>query len=244
VTVQDWATALACEETLTLERQHQHDSSCKSDAELNECTTSRTAARSSSEVLTKLLTKCPFEAFYFETPPVTRTTIHNQRMEFVLVDAPRLYNFADISKKPNSKAFQEYFHSSDCKGDSSCAFDSKGKDAFLISPKPIPSTASGENSDSQCYGHLAAFVRKGPPQQVAETWRHVAQEYIHRVNKQNEKPVWLSTSGLGVAWLHFRLDKRPKYYSYPPYKKVTAQSYIAGESGKIKEIPMLALPQP
>jgi hypothetical protein len=28
------------------------------------------------------------------------------------------------------------------------------------------------------------------------------------------KPVWFSTSGMGVAWLHFRLDERPKYYTY------------------------------
>lgn len=31
------------------------------------------------------------------------------------------------------------------------------------------------------------------------------------------RPVWLSTAGAGVAWLHVRLDDRPKYYSYRPY---------------------------
>jgi hypothetical protein len=31
-------------------------------------------------------------------------------------------------------------------------------------------------------------------------------------------PVWLSTSGLGVYWLHVRLDTHPKYYQYQPYK--------------------------
>jgi hypothetical protein len=30
-------------------------------------------------------------------------------------------------------------------------------------------------------------------------------------------PVWLSTAGAGVAWLHVRLDDRPKYYSHRPY---------------------------
>jgi hypothetical protein len=33
------------------------------------------------------------------------------------------------------------------------------------------------------------------------------------------RPLWLSTSGLGVAWLHVRLDSRPKYYSYAPYRR-------------------------
>lgn len=32
-------------------------------------------------------------------------------------------------------------------------------------------------------------------------------------------PIWLNTAGGGVAWLHIRLDHRPKYYRYLPYKK-------------------------
>ena len=39
-------------------------------------------------------------------------------------------------------------------------------------------------------------------------------------DRVNEIPVWLSTAGGGVAWLHVRLDDRPKYYSYAPYKNV------------------------
>ncbi|MBX3248007.1 MAG: hypothetical protein KF901_12575 [Myxococcales bacterium] len=31
--------------------------------------------------------------------------------------------------------------------------------------------------------------------------------------------VWLSTAGLGVDWLHVRLDARPKYYRHAPYKR-------------------------
>jgi hypothetical protein len=35
------------------------------------------------------------------------------------------------------------------------------------------------------------------------------------------KPVWFSTSGMGVAWLHFRLDQRPKYYTYRAFAEQT-----------------------
>jgi hypothetical protein len=28
---------------------------------------------------------------------------------------------------------------------------------------------------------------------------------------------WISTSGLGVPWVHVRLDRYPKYYQYGPY---------------------------
>ncbi len=31
-------------------------------------------------------------------------------------------------------------------------------------------------------------------------------------------PVWLSTAGAGVSWLHVRLDDRPKYYGHGPYR--------------------------
>ena len=33
------------------------------------------------------------------------------------------------------------------------------------------------------------------------------------------KPVWLSTAGAGVAWVHVRLDDRPKYYGYDAYRR-------------------------
>ncbi len=32
-------------------------------------------------------------------------------------------------------------------------------------------------------------------------------------------PVWLSTAGAGVSWLHVRLDTRPKYYHHGPYRQ-------------------------
>jgi len=35
------------------------------------------------------------------------------------------------------------------------------------------------------------------------------------------RPVWLSTAGGGVAWLHVRLDDRPKYYGYAQYRNAT-----------------------
>jgi len=32
------------------------------------------------------------------------------------------------------------------------------------------------------------------------------------------QPVWLNTSGLGIYWLHIRLDSSPKYYTHAPYR--------------------------
>ena len=34
----------------------------------------------------------------------------------------------------------------------------------------------------------------------------------------SDQPLWVSTCGLGVYWLHVRLDSFPKYYRYAPYQ--------------------------
>ena len=70
--------------------------------------------------------------------------------------------------------------------------------------------------DLDAYGHLAAFVRGAPDSQRDGLWRSVASAMRRRVNA---KPVWLSTAGDGVAWLHVRLDDRPKYYAFTPYRR-------------------------
>ena len=33
------------------------------------------------------------------------------------------------------------------------------------------------------------------------------------------RPVWLSTAGGGVDWLHVRLDDRPKYYRHREWRQ-------------------------
>jgi len=36
----------------------------------------------------------------------------------------------------------------------------------------------------------------------------------------SSRPVWLSTAGGGVSWLHVRLDDRPKYYHHAAYRVI------------------------
>jgi len=42
-----------------------------------------------------------------------------------------------------------------------------------------------------------------------------------RQRLQTERPkttLWVSTAGLGVYWLHMRVDPKPKYYKHQAYK--------------------------
>ena len=97
------------------------------------------------------------------------------------------------------------------------AFPNLGGDAMLVAPKQDPSAPRGELA----YAHLANFVRGAPPEQVRRLWAQVGKSMERRVGAEGQagRPVWLSTSGLGVFWLHVRLDRSPKYYTYAPYIK-------------------------
>lgn len=145
----------------------------------------------------QLLAELPFPAFRWETPPVT-TSLVTRLFEFVVIDSPALGRPADRS------AFAEHFR--DELPESVVCFSNLGGDARLIVPCP-PSTPVD-------YCHLADFVRLAPETQIQEFWKTVGTALLDRLNQQ---PVWLSTAGAGVAWLHVRLDDRPKYYGYQPY---------------------------
>jgi hypothetical protein len=60
-------------------------------------------------------------------------------------------------------------------------------------------------------------VRGAPESQKHALWALVGKMMEQRMGSS---PVWLSTAGAGVPWLHVRLDERPKYYGFGPYRDV------------------------
>ena len=148
----------------------------------------------------ELLADSSLDAFYWELPPVTRQGFR-QRAEFVLIDAPLL-----AAMPPDPAPFQEHFDAAT--DDEVLVFPNLGGDALLIVPRPLGAV--------DAYAHFAAFLRQGPPSQIRELWRLTAETLYQNVTST---PRWLSTAGLGVAWLHLRLDTRPKYYSHVPYTR-------------------------
>jgi len=144
------------------------------------------------------LAAAPFTAYFWETPPVTQATL-SQIFEFVLIPSSAL---AQIRADP--RAFQEHFDSAEV---GVVTFANLGGDALLVAPTPL--------GDLAAYAHLATFMRQALPQQQQALWQRVGTVLAERVS---DRPLWLSTSGLGVPWLHLRLDTRPKYYSYGPYR--------------------------
>jgi len=168
-----------------------------------------TQSNRAAKDLIDVLKASKYKAFFWETKGVTAQNASTKNFEFVMVDAPSLFSFAD--KNPNPSAFAKQLDG--CAKDG-CQFSNLGGDASLIAPRKLPNVAL------HAYSHLAAFIEKAPPSQIAKVLQLAAQAYHKRLlQKDNTKPVWFSTSGMGIAWLHFRLDSRPKYYTYKPFAK-------------------------
>ena len=150
---------------------------------------------------TSVLSSSEFESFFWEHPPVS-TRNHDSAIEFVLVDGPAL-----AMLRPDPEPFRSQFERDP--DEVVAIFPNLGGDAVLVVPRPIsPSTA---------YSHLAAFVRQAPPGQVQRLWHQTGRAVRENLSAESK---WLSTAGMGVPWLHIRIDSSPKYYRFGPYKSV------------------------
>lgn len=178
----------------TLRLRFHAGSECLSYAEFVRALSEETSFR---ELIQEEMRAAPFVAFRWETPPLTTANI-NQPFECLLHNSPGL----DVRADPTD--FQTYFQP----GVEVVTFENLGGDALLVVPCAI--------SKSTNYSHIGAFHRSAPQSQQHAIWITVAQAVLARIGSQ---PLWLSTAGGGVDWLHFRLDERPKYYRHLPWRK-------------------------
>ncbi len=148
---------------------------------------------------TTLLADSPFPAYRWETPALTHTSA-TKPFEFVLLNAPGF-----VSRKTDTTTYNNYFSDAD---HGIVAFANLRGDATLVVPSP--------RTKKDAYGHLAAFIRHAPASQLDSFWQVIGNTVT---SKLSDTPIWLSTAGGGIAYLHVRLDSRPKYYGYSPYKQ-------------------------
>jgi hypothetical protein len=145
------------------------------------------------------LKNCGFEAFFWENKPISIKSL-DEDYECNLINSDYL-----AGCPPDSVTFQSYFRDDK----SVVCFPNLGKDAQLVVPCPV--------KEQPVYTHIGNFVRDAGAGQINEFWEQVGEETLRHVG---EKPRWLSTSGLGVFWLHVRIDSYPKYYQTEEYKSV------------------------
>lgn len=148
------------------------------------------------------------KSVFFECIPVTKETYTSQIFEFVLLPSEDLESI-----EPDIGPFSEHFSTASNKLITS--FKSLKKDATLVVPCPK------SDVDINTYSQISNFMRNSEFQTIVELCRLVGSQVqlvLLDSYREPKKKLWLSTSGLGVYWLHIRLDERPKYYNYEPYK--------------------------
>jgi hypothetical protein len=148
-----------------------------------------------------------FEAVFWETVPISYSKLSSP-FEFVVLDAPPL-----AQKRADPTAFAMQFQA--FSSQSVISFVNLGNDAVLVVPCPTKVSSQG---NLQHYTHLASFLREANEPQRIDLWGKIGEAMYERLKAQPQTPIWLSTSGLGVSWLHIRIDNTPKYYNYESYK--------------------------
>ncbi len=146
----------------------------------------------------QVLINSNFSAFFWEVKPVTTKTL-DDLFEFVLVKSNSFQNV-----NPDRISFRDYFDLKKIV----VHFKNLGGDAELIVPCPADNHTK--------YAHLADFVRTASEKQIIAFWKKVGEVYADSIGDISK---WLSTSGLGVYWVHVRVDSRPKYYQFLEYKQ-------------------------
>lgn len=147
----------------------------------------------------QILANTDFDAFFWENRPVTMARL-DEPYECTIVKSEQLSRVS-----PDSTTFDSYFSS-----DSDVVtFPNLGGDAGLVVPCPV--------ADRSVYTQIGSFVRGAPKHQIKEFWKRVGNEMLENIQQE---PRWLSTSGLGVYWLHVRIDSVPKYYQTESYKSL------------------------
>ena len=138
-------------------------------------------------------------AFFWENPPLTTKTL-DRDAEFVLIEAASLSEL-----RPEPEPFESHFAGQP--DTDVIAFSNLSGDALLIVPRPI--------GPVDIYPHQARYLRQASESQIRSLWQAAAKAVRENLSLN---PLWLSTAGLGVSWLHLRLDTWPKYSRFGPYK--------------------------
>lgn len=141
-----------------------------------------------------ILKNIDFQAYFWETPVLTTKS---QAFQCVFIESQAL---AQMSM--DMVSFQQYFLLDKWV----VSFENLRKDATLVTPCPY---------QKNNYTHLKLFSQFAPKIQQYILWQQIAILLENNITR----PIWLNTSGLGVGWLHVRLDLKPKYYKFLEYRK-------------------------
>lgn len=131
-------------------------------------------------------------AFIWETSPITKE-MNTEYREIILEHESLDKQIQDY------QPFLEHIEDSDNKY--VIHFTNLNGTCKLIVPMP---------RKGKSYANLKFFIDSASLNQKIKFWKKVAKQ-IRKMLKIHDK-VWVSTHGLGVSYLHVRIDTIPKYY--------------------------------
>lgn len=170
------------------------------------------------ELLNAVLTV--HEAVFWECIPVDFNSFGTLDFEFVVLPSKEL-SHRTVDMKPFREKFENLITSEEQLG-AIISFSSLNGDSLLVVPSPPISVEHFNNNNDryQMMTHLASYLRESSFDHVCSFLRTVGERFTERLTTgvDSGSKLWLSTSGLGVSWLHVRIDTIPKYYNYLPYR--------------------------
>ena len=152
-----------------------------------------------AELLTEDLRTDPSPGYFFECAPFSSESL----------DLPLIYGVFDSRSVASLRANSGPFARKLMGPAPVHTFANLSGDALLVAPRAL--------QPHHAWPHLATFLRGAPEPQISAFWRAAGEACLTRL-ADRPGPLWLSTSGLGVHWLHLRLDSRPKYISHRPFR--------------------------
>ncbi len=132
---------------------------------------------------------------------------------YVVLTSTRM--FEDRYADPSD--FQDQFDkNTNTAGETVIAFHNLSKDAVLVVPRHV-----SEKKDLRKYHHLASYLTNSSQEDIRKLLKKTAEKVIE-LHEDKERiasniPLYVSTHGGGVPWLHIRLCNSPKYYHYKLY---------------------------
>ena len=133
-----------------------------------------------------ILRNCTFSAYYFQCDKLN----FNKAFSFTLIDAPEL-----VKIQCDYKTFDKQLKNT-CKV---CVFPNLGKNATLI----VPNYKIGKNTGVD-YRSIATYFKTAGMAALIRL--------VEAMGDNVYENCYLSTSGLGVHYLHVRIEDTPKYY--------------------------------
>ena len=146
----------------------------------------------------------PFNEYFIEFCPTILNKINFTIFEFVLVKTSGFATNADIITFGSNLL--------DTNTNKIIWFPNPSNSSMLIVP------CYNHSFPINDYIHMGTFMCSQNQLQKKNLIITMFELYLKELSRQTDKKLWLSTHGKGVAWLHVRIDKIPKYISWDTYK--------------------------